>query len=166
MSSHESQDVNRVSSSRAPPSRTGPARSSEPHPARSSELSRTNHRDHGVGQEPCSNCGRRGHLPRDHSCPANGIDFFNCQGIGHFAGHCRKQSQRFSQSSRPSRRHVYHVEVDDEPADVEDDELYAFAARGTHGAIRVNVHLGQAQATALIDSGATCNLMGVNQLVQ
>ena len=33
-------------------------------------------------------------------------------------------------------------------------------------AIRVNVHVGQAQATALIDSGATCNLMGVNELVQ
>ena len=66
---------------------------------------------------------------------------------------------------RPDDMH-YHVEVDDEPDDVEDDALYAFAASGAHGAIRVNIHLGQAQATALIDSGATCNLMGVNQLVQ
>ena len=69
MSSHASQDVNRVSSSHAPQWRTGPARSSAPHPACSSESSRTNHRDHGVGQEPCSNCGRRGHLPRDPSFP-------------------------------------------------------------------------------------------------
>ena len=53
-----------------------------------------------------------------------------------------------------------------EPDDVEGDVLHAFAASGAHGAMRVNVHLGQAQATALIDSGATCSLMGVNQLVQ
>ena len=74
--------------------------------------------------QQCCHCGRRGHLPRDSSCPANGITCHKYHKIGHFAAHCRSRHPA-QPSKRPlPRREPYHVADDnDQHDDGEGDTL-------------------------------------------
>ena len=52
----------------------------------------------------CFNCGRRGHISKDLTCPARGKKCSKCQKLGHFAVKCRSTGGKFSASVRPKRR--------------------------------------------------------------
>ena len=112
----------------------------------------------------CGNCGRRGHRTRDPSCPAMGKTCRKCGKQNHFAAKCRSQASSKSREGEPRQRsqggktRAYQVEEE------EDETLYAFSIGARTAGNSVPARIQNAQATVQVDSGASCNLMGEDQL--
>ena len=144
----------------------------------------TSHADAGA---ECHNCGRTGHFARDPNCPAKGKTCAHCQKLGHFASKCRSKGQsqpkpqpppNVSRAAHESHRHrrdkARCVDFDsptDAPASA-DEEDYAFAIDHVHNSTassspdsaHAQIMLNDVATSALIDSGASCNLLGKAQL--
>ena len=126
--------------------------------------------------EKCANCGRTGHRARDLKCPALGKTCNKCHKQNHFASMCRSSVPTRRQSHTPTSRSHSQAgkgkahQVADQTAANEDDG-YAFNVGATtastatsHKSPRVEICIGNAPTTAIIDSGASCNLLGSNHL--
>ncbi|XP_033725232.1 uncharacterized protein K02A2.6-like [Pecten maximus] len=94
---------------------------------------------------PCYNCGREGHLAKDDKCPAKGQKCRKCHGVGHFEARCKSKGQKST---------VRQVSSEG-PAN------YAFSVHGTSGQTQnsIVINIGGIQTEAIIDSGASCNVM-------
>ena len=121
------------------------------------------------------------------NCPAKGKTCAHCQKLGHFASKCRSKGQsrpkpqpppNVSRAAHQSHRHrrdkARCVDLDsptDAPASA-DEEDYAFAidhvpnstASSSPDSAHAQVMLNDIATGALIDSGASCNLLGKAQL--
>ena len=115
----------------------------------------------------CFNCGRRGHISKDLTCPARGKKCSKCQKLGHFVVKCRSTGGKFSASVRPKRRaggRAYHIgesEVAAESSDnFEDDFAFGVLNGESRAAPRVKLTVNGICTEVLVDCGATCNLLG------
>ena len=128
----------------------------------------------------CFNCGREDHFARDRRCPARGRKCDQCGEIGHFKVKCRKkpsrdlqQGQRQSNNQRGwrdtsrvnERGRKSNTNYVDGEAEAERNPTpdYVFSVGDMSSQRRgiVTIVVGDVQLpNVLIDSGATCNLLG------
>ena len=122
----------------------------------------------------CFCCGNVGHKANDHRCPARGKQCRNCHGTGHFEALCktkRKQNSGRGQGAggmrRPGNRrssgrhHVRRVDEDQQSDGCE----YAFGISDDSNVLsdgKISVKIGGLPVTIIIDSGASCNVIGRN----
>ena len=126
--------------------------------------------------QTCHNCGRTGHFARDSSCPAKGKKCDRCGKRGHFAVKCRQQGKASGVTHEPTGRHrdeqqsgrkayartIESRSSDSPPSPTSDtDHEYGFGVQPCRSRqMTIPVYVGTIATTALVDSGATCNLMG------
>ncbi|XP_062511800.1 uncharacterized protein K02A2.6-like [Corticium candelabrum] len=138
----------------------------------------------------CTHCGRSGHYARSEACPARGKTCNKCHKRNHFASQCRSQGVSASSSGSPQRRGTNHasdrrqkhrpparrsdrahqVTASSQPDSGEDeDESFAFTIGDYDGQMSKQlststpttmISLNGVTTQALIDSGASCNIMG------
>jgi Zinc knuckle len=100
----------------------------------------------------CYRCGREGHFANDKNCPASGKTCAKCQKKGHFAS-CCKTRVKFVQSHDDD----VHVEFDDGmTASVDTENAFSVASKHPES---VDLVVGGVQLTAVIDSGASSNIL-------
>ena len=125
----------------------------------------------------CFCCGNVGHKANDHRCPARGKQCRWCKGTGHFEAACKsKKKQNTGRGSGGARRprrpdarrkdgpphHVRQVEAEDKQSD---DCEYAFGISDDCIVLsdgKISVKIGGLPVTMIIDSGASCNVIGRN----
>ena len=126
-------------------------------------------------EEPeCPNCGYGEHKA-GQSCPAKGQTFLKCGKRNHFSRKCqsgRSTGRTNSTRSQPWRRHqprpgrAHHVtDRDDTRTDSNDFKtVFTVGQTVTTPTPRVTIRISEAETTAIVDSGASCNLLGTDQL--
>ena len=132
------------------------------------------------GKRDCFNCGREDHFARDRRCPARGRKCDQCGEIGHFKVKCRKkfakdshQGQRqgdgrrdwrntCSANERGRKTNTNYVDSDTESGqNSKPNYVFSVGDRlGQRSGIVTVVVGGVHLPNVLIDSGATCNLLG------
>ena len=123
----------------------------------------------GAAGGTCHNCGRSGHYARDTDCPARGARCENCGKMNHFAVKCRSTRKDIGTArsgiragpSTPGGK-AYQVAEDNDRE--ESGEEYGFGVKGTNRQPTIAVRIGSVDTSALVDSGATCNLIGRKEL--
>ena len=103
----------------------------------------------------CSNCGRKGHSAKSSTCPAKGKTCSKCGKKNHFAAKCRSAAV----GRRDEARLVDHEDCM--------DYYHAFTIAVANSTTTKNdnectthINIGGIRTDALIDSGASCNVMG------
>ena len=126
-------------------------------------------------EEPeCPNCGYGEHKA-GQSCPAKGQTCLKCGKRNHFSRKCqsgRSTGRTNSTRSQPWRRHqprpgrAHHVtDRDDTRTDSNDFEtVFTVGQTVATPTPRVTIRISEAETTAIVDSGASCNLLGTDQL--
>ena len=119
-------------------------------------------------------CGYTGHEANDRRCPARGKQCRKCNGSGHFEAVCKTKEKRTSGrgAGGPRKRdvgekggaahHIRHVEIDGTQGD---DCEYAFGVLDGSNVSsdgKTPVKMGGLTVTMIIDSGASCNVIGRN----
>ena len=122
----------------------------------------------------CFCCGYTGHEANDRRCPARGKQCRKCNGSGHFEAVCKTKEKRTSGrgAGGPRKRdvgekggaahHIRHVEIDGTQGD---DCEYAFGVLDGSNVSsdgKTPVKMGGLTVTMIIDSGASCNVIGRN----
>ena len=122
----------------------------------------------------CFCCGNVGHKANDHRCPARGKQCRKCNGTGHFEVVCKtKKKQNSGRGAggplRPVFRrrggaphNVRQVEAEDKQGD---DCEYAFGISDDSNVSsdgKISVKIGGLPVTMIIDSGASCYVIGRN----
>ncbi|KAK3092068.1 hypothetical protein FSP39_024885 [Pinctada imbricata] len=105
----------------------------------------------------CFNCGNKGHKAKHSSCPAIGRSCNYCKIEGHFELCCKKKVKDGSRKGKKEVRQLTQNEPDGE-------HKYAFLVihkvdSQRDGIDSVCVNIGGIDLSAVIDSGATCNVM-------
>ena len=101
----------------------------------------------------CYRCGKYGHMSKDPECPARGKTCSKCQGKDHFATVCRtKDGKKKHEKQEKSGESVKAV-----------DEHYAFTIQIKRDSEpMLDIVAGNKPLKVLIDSGASCNIVGVD----
>ena len=101
----------------------------------------------------CYRCGKYGHMSKDPECPARGKTCSKCQGKDHFATVCRtKDGKKKHEKQEKSGESVKAV-----------DEHYAFTIQiKRDDEPMLDIVAGNKPLKVLIDSGASCNIIGVD----
>ena len=101
----------------------------------------------------CYRCGKYGHMSKDPECPARGKTCSKCQGKDHFATVCRtKDGKKKHEKQEKSGESVKAV-----------DEHYAFTIQiKRDDEPMLDIVAGNKPLKVLIDSGASCNIVGVD----
>lgn len=111
----------------------------------------------------CFNYSQEGHHGKDSSCPAKGKKCTRCGKLGHFAVKCRSSNQESVQTKNThacqAARHIKSLATRHNDSD--DDEYSVCIACDQQ---TIPVRVGGVQTTALVDSGATCSLLGRSEL--
>nr|XP_022336145.1 uncharacterized protein LOC111132611 [Crassostrea virginica] len=106
----------------------------------------------------CYSCGYEGHLRNDPNCPAKGKKCRKCKQIGHFERQCKTKDK-----DHVKRRHGKIRHVVEQPDQSDEEKAYAFSVNQNsilNDGIVVNV--GDVDFNMIIDSGASCNIMGMS----
>ncbi|CAG2215581.1 unnamed protein product [Mytilus edulis] len=102
-------------------------------------------------------CGREGHIRTDPSCPARGKKCRKCKIVGHFDKVCK---------TKDKSKHGKIRQVVEQPQNNTDDEEYVFSMIGVNQinsvCENIVVNIGNVNLKMIIDSGASCNIMGIN----
>ncbi|XP_046746420.1 uncharacterized protein K02A2.6-like [Diprion similis] len=121
----------------------------------------------------CHRCGYTGHYAADKKCPAWGKTCEKCGLKDHFQIVCK--TKKGAKARDKGRRDVRQVEEEDEvhrihsraPTEQEGQQKeYAFGIRAVQESendINLKIKMGGVQTEMLIDSGATCNIIGRRQ---
>ncbi len=114
------------------------------------------------GRGRCFNCNRTGHFAKDTICPARDEKCNECGIHGHFSVCCRKKNSKEPQERNQERdesRKAYQVDEEDNQRTREE---YAFVIEeGQSSAGEITLMVGGVQLDGvLIDSGASCNVIG------
>ena len=100
------------------------------------------------GKQLCFRCGKAGHYAKGPKCPAKEKKCDLCSKNGHFWVVCRSKG-----ASQKDRLNV---------VDVDDDDEFAFGVTGKKKPELVNIVVGVVEIIAMIDSGASCNIVDKN----
>jgi transposase InsO family protein len=116
------------------------------------------------GRGRCFNCNRTGHFAKDTICPARDEKCNECGIRGHFSVCCRKKNSKVPQERNQERdesrkKKAYQVDEEDNQRTREE---YAFVVEeGQSSAGEITLMVGGVQLDGvLIDSGASCNVIG------
>ena len=105
----------------------------------------------------CFSCGHEGHRAKDSRCPAIGKQCRFCRANGHFESCCRKkmkkQTEGFKKRDKPRR--VRQLQDERTP---EDEHAFVINSVGK-GVDPITIKVGGVTTEAIIDSGASCNVM-------
>ncbi|CAC5404852.1 unnamed protein product [Mytilus coruscus] len=105
----------------------------------------------------CYSCGRESHIRTDPSCPARGKKCRKCKIVGHFDKVCK---------TKDKSKHGKIRQVVEQPQNNTDDEEYVFSMIGVNQinsvCENIVVNIGNVDLKMIIDSGASCNIMGIN----
>ena len=132
------------------------------------------------GKRDCFNCGREDHFARDKRCPARGRKCDQCGEIGHFKVKCRKRLAKESHqgqkqgdgrrdwrnassvNERGRKTNTNYVDSDTESRqNLTPNYVFSVGDRlGQRSGIVTVLVGGVHLPNVLIDSGATCNLLG------
>ena len=125
---------------------------------------------HRESDEPeCPNCGFQGHMAGD-SCPARGRTCHKCGKKNHFSRKCHSNNRTDStqhERIQPRQGRAHHVADVREDLAMEDSDYETVFTVGQPTAPSPRVHLRIGNSTwtsAIIDSGASCNLLGTDRL--
>ena len=99
-------------------------------------------------QVKCFRCGRSNHRADD--CIAVNRKCFACRRVGHFQNMCTRRS-------RPSASRVQAVSAEADVDSELEDHVFSLISAAREGSFPIQV--GQQTCEALVDSGATCNVM-------
>ena len=111
----------------------------------------------------CFSCGRDGHKSKDPNCPAKDRKCRQCGNLGHFEARCKTKEHKGlkSGSKHTDSKQVRHVS---QPQSGDDD--YAFIVSNvTSGEtdMTIDVSVGGVRIPMIVDSGASCNVIGRNE---
>ena len=121
----------------------------------------------------CFCCGYTGHKANDRRCPARGKQCRKCNGSGHFEAVCKTKEKQTSGRGaggphKPDvgkRGAAYHVRQVETEGTQGDDCEYAFGILD-HSNVssdeKISVKIEGLPVTMIIDSGASCNVIGRN----
>ena len=122
----------------------------------------------------CFCCGYTGHEANDRRCPARGKQCRKCNGSGHFEAVCKtKEKQTSGRGAGAPRKPdvgkkrgaAYHVTQVETEGTQGDDCEYAFGILDDSNVSsdgKIPVKIGGLPVTMIIDSGASCNVIGRN----
>ena len=119
----------------------------------------------------CFCCGYTGHKANDRRCPARGKQCRKCNGSGHFEAVCKTKEKQTSGRGaggphKPDigkRGAAYHVRQVETEGTQGDDCEYAFGILDDSNVSsdgKIPVKIGGLPVTMIIDSGASCNVIG------
>lgn len=103
----------------------------------------------------CYSCGYEGHLRNDPRCPAKGKKCRKCNEVGHFERQCK--TKNWSAKGKHGRVH----NITEQPDQGDEDIAYAFSVRNSVLDDGLAVNVGGVDLSMIIDSGASCNIMGM-----
>ena len=114
------------------------------------------------GKYICFAYGHSGHIAKDPQCPAKNQKCRKCHMIGNFQNRCKSKqskSQKHDKAQKTDIKRVHQVE------EVESD--YAFIvsqiSENYSSDSTINVAVGEVDMPMIIDSGASCNILGREQ---
>ncbi|XP_061195212.1 uncharacterized protein K02A2.6-like [Saccostrea echinata] len=104
----------------------------------------------------CFSCGYEGHLRNDPKCPARGKKCHKCKQVGHFEKMC-KTKDRGAKGKPGNIRHIT-----EQSGQSDDSKVYAFRVhQNSVLSDSLVVNIGDVDLSMIIDSGASCNIMGM-----
>ena len=122
----------------------------------------------------CFCCGYRGHKANDRRCPARGKQCRKCNGSGHFEAVCKtKEKQTSGRGAGGPRKpdvgkkggaahHVRQVETEGTQGDYCDYAFGILDDSNVSSGGEIPVKIAGLPVTMIIDSGASCNVIGRN----
>ena len=99
----------------------------------------------------CYRCNRSGHFASDPQCPARNEQCSQCKKTGHYASCCRTKTGK--------KQRVNQIEGE---SDESDGYVFGVNDRSFGKSAKVEVIVGGVCMHAVIDSGASCNIVDVN----
>ena len=162
-----SSDVNAVGHARARSKPQSPSTHGHMQPEQSRTFSIRSSSD-SRSRLRCFNCGQHGHRSKEQSCPALGTTCGNCRKLNHFASRCCSALTRTKNKHGRGRGRGRAYQVDSTQTFEFDDEMdFAFEVSGATGkSTRIVVKVHGVDTEVLVDSGTTCNLVGLDTLRQ
>ncbi|XP_048729723.2 uncharacterized protein K02A2.6-like [Ostrea edulis] len=104
----------------------------------------------------CYSCGLEGHIRTDPKCPARGKKCRKCKQVGHFERQCKTKDKPKTKYKPEKIR-----QVSQQQTHTSSDDDYAFSINQINAVCEnIVVSVGNVNLKMIIDSGASCNIMG------
>ena len=110
-------------------------------------------------QEKCFRCGKLIIKQKNLNCPARNRECFKCNKMGRYA-RCCKTKLALNKNEEFNSKHRSVKQLCDRGKSLGDDSGFVFALNTRNQIERQKISIGDMEVEMLIDSGATCNILG------